>query len=150
MDRYESPIIFINRHKLSWIVMNCHELSGIVMNCHELSWIIMNCNELWWIIMNQHESSWIFIDNWWYIVLIFMNICDCISFRLLQMFCRIPICLSSLEITCCHKITAFSATAVCVTSIWHFPAFWTINNIGSTIILWWSLFERKIFFVWSF
>ena len=45
-------------------------------------------------------------------------------------------------------MTAFGATAVVVTAVRNDLKLWTIINIGSTIILWWSLFEHQ-WILWS-
>ena len=42
-------------------------------------------------------------------------------------------------------MTTIGATAVGVTAIRNNLKFWTIINIGSPIILWWSLFQLKSF-----
>ena len=41
-------------------------------------------------------------------------------------------------------MTAIGATAVVVTAVRNDHKLWTISNIGSTIILWWSLFLYNI------
>ena len=41
-------------------------------------------------------------------------------------------------------MTAIGATAVVLTAVRNDLKLWTIINIGSTIILWWSLFQYSI------
>ena len=45
-------------------------------------------------------------------------------------------------------MTAIGVTAVVVTAVRNDHKLWTISNIGSTIILWWSLFIAKPSWFW--